>query len=377
MRQRVPRRRLERVPERVTEVELVPRPAVVRVGDADARLERRAPAHELRQRQLPDAVAHQQARLHGLGHPVRELLVGQRLERAGVDHDPRRPVEGADEVLAAGKVDGGLAADRRVDLADEGRRHRHPRHAPHVRRGGEARQVGRAAAAEGEDRAVPPDPQRAPEPLEHGDRLRVLAGRNLVQRDVAVAERELGGDAVDARDVAVGDDLDRPAARRQLLQEVERADPDVDPGSGEDDAVGVVGARVGRLLVERQPLAIERVEGLLVERERPPARGARALPGDARLDLEQDGEGAAGEDVARRRPTAPCRRRARRPRAPARRARRPRSPPRWRGRRAPRRARRSPPRWRRSAARSRRRDRRSAVPAAAPPPGRASSSPRP
>ena len=200
-------------------------------------------------------------------------------------------MEGADEVLAARKVDRGLASDRRIDLADERRRHRHPRHPAHVGRRGEPGEVGRAAAAEADDRAVPADPQCAPEPLEHRDRLRGLAGRDLVARGVSIAERELRRDAVDPGHVRVGDDLDGAGAGHELLEQLEGADPDIDPGSGEHDPVGVVGMGVGDLFVDRQPREVERVERLLVDRERPPAL-ARALPRGVRVDLEQHRERA-------------------------------------------------------------------------------------
>ena len=62
-----------------------------------------------------------------------------------------------------------------------------------------------------------------------------------------------------------------PGARHELLEQLEGTDPDVDPGGREHDPVGVVGVAVRRLLVDRQPLAIEGVERLLVDRERPSA----------------------------------------------------------------------------------------------------------
>ena len=43
-------------------------------------------------------------------------------------------------------------------------------------------------------------------------------------------------------DVRVGDDLDRALARHELLEQVDRADPDVDRRRGEHDPVGVVRA---------------------------------------------------------------------------------------------------------------------------------------
>ena len=93
VRERVAGRRLERVPERVTEVELVARAAVVRVGE-------QTPALKAAHRRTSSAsgsshtgLAHEEARLHDLGHPVPMLGVRQRLERARVDRR-RAPASG-------------------------------------------------------------------------------------------------------------------------------------------------------------------------------------------------------------------------------------------------------------------------------------------
>ena len=76
---------------------------------------------------------------------------GQRVEVA--DHAGRLP-ERADEVLALGQVDAGLAADRRVDHAEQRRGDVHDRHAAVPRGGGEAGDVGDHAAADGDDDVV-------------------------------------------------------------------------------------------------------------------------------------------------------------------------------------------------------------------------------
>ena len=103
-----------------------------------------------------------------------------------------------------------------------------------------------------------------------------------MQRRVAPAERELRRDAVDPGHVAVGDDLDRHRPRDELLEQIDCPGPDVDPGGGEHDPVGIVGASVGDVLVEREPLAVERVERVLLDRQRAAALRARALPRDSR-----------------------------------------------------------------------------------------------
>ena len=169
-------------------------------------------------------------------------------------------MEGADDVLRARQVDRRLAADSRVDLADERRRDGRPGDAAHVRRGGEPGDVGRRAAAERDDAAVAADREAAPEPLEHGGGLRRLAGGHLVDARRPGRRADLGADAVDPRDVRVGDELDGAVARDEVAELVDRPGLDVDPGGGEQDPVDVARVGVRDLLVERLPLAVERVE---------------------------------------------------------------------------------------------------------------------
>ena len=116
-----------------------------------------------------------------LGEALPPLALGQRLEQRRVDHRARRPVERADEVLALGQVDAGLAADRRVDLADAGRRHGDPRDAAEIRGRDVAGEIGGRAAAERDDRAAAVEAQLGPEALGDVQLLRRLAGRHLVQ----------------------------------------------------------------------------------------------------------------------------------------------------------------------------------------------------
>ena len=68
-------------------------------------------------------------------------------------------MEGADEVLALGQVDAGLAADRRVDLGDERRRDLDQRHAAQVRGRQEPGRVAQRAAADRDQRVAALDPQ--------------------------------------------------------------------------------------------------------------------------------------------------------------------------------------------------------------------------
>ena len=114
-------------------------------------------------------------------------------QRRDVDDDRGRLVERADEVLALGQVDAGLAADRRVDLGDERRRARWMNaDAAQVGRGEEPGRVAEGAATDRDERLGALDAQRGE-----------LAGRGLDDR------QSLGGLALGQQDL-----LDRPAARR-------------------------------------------------------------------------------------------------------------------------------------------------------------------
>ncbi len=286
MRERIVRGRFERVRERVAEVELRALAAVVRVAQAQRGLECGGAADLLAGRQLPDRLARQKAGLDDLGPPVRDLLLGERLQREGVDHRPDGPVEGADEVLPVGEVDGGLAPDRRVDLADERRRHGDPVDPAEVRGRSEAGDVRRAAAAERDEGARPLEAQRMPERLQRLDRLRLLPGRELVDGAGACAERELDVHAVDPRHPRVADDLDLALGRNELAEALQHAGLDVDATGSEDGAVEIRCPRVRCIVVERLPLVVQRSECRFVLRERP--LSGNAPPCLLGVDLDQD-----------------------------------------------------------------------------------------
>src|SRR5580765_6720465 len=82
--QRIAGGSLERMRERVAEVEHVPWSLVARVAEAEGRLERCAASNELRVRQLPELLSGEQPGLDDLGHPVQPLVGGQRLEQRGI-----------------------------------------------------------------------------------------------------------------------------------------------------------------------------------------------------------------------------------------------------------------------------------------------------
>ena len=109
-----------------------------------------------------------------------------------------RRVERADEVLALGRVDAGLAADGGVDHAEQRRRHVHDADPAQPGRGDEAGEVGRRAAADADDR--------------------VGAGEAGLAEHRPEERRDLRG----LGRLAVGD-LERPGLASHWLAEVARA----------------------------------------------------------------------------------------------------------------------------------------------------------
>ena len=83
--------------------------------------------------------------------PRHEVVDRQRVERGQVAQHARGRVEGADEVLALGGVDAGLAADRRVHHAQHGGRHGDPAHPAQPGRGHEPGEVRGGPAADTDD----------------------------------------------------------------------------------------------------------------------------------------------------------------------------------------------------------------------------------
>jgi hypothetical protein len=67
-------------------------------------------------------------------------------------------MEGADEILAVARIDAGLAADRGIDLGEQGRRHLDEAHAPAHHGGRKAREIPHHAAAERHDEIPALDP---------------------------------------------------------------------------------------------------------------------------------------------------------------------------------------------------------------------------
>ena len=100
-----------------------------------------------------------QAGLGDLGVSGAQFARRQRAQRAGVGQHHARLVERADQVLAALRVDPGLAADRGIHLRQQRGRDLHERQAAQGRRRGEPRQIADHAAAQRDDRGAPLDPR--------------------------------------------------------------------------------------------------------------------------------------------------------------------------------------------------------------------------
>ena len=106
-------------------------------------------------------------------------------------------MEGADQVLAVRRIDAGLAADRGIDLRQQGGRHLHEIDAAAQDRGREAGEIADHAAAERDDEIVALDlgrDQRLADLLETGIALGALAfvDDDARRRDAGVRQRGLG-----------------------------------------------------------------------------------------------------------------------------------------------------------------------------------------
>ena len=113
--------------------------------------------------------------LDDLGAAAAVLLLGQRFERVGIaDHDAGL-IEAARLILARGQVDGGLAADGRIDRGQQRRRDLGKAHAALIRRRGKARKVAHHAAAERNDHVAAAEAVLAEEVQHIGVGREVLA----------------------------------------------------------------------------------------------------------------------------------------------------------------------------------------------------------
>ena len=179
-----------------------------------------------------------------LGVAGAEVALGQRVEQRGVGDDQHRLVEGADQVLAVRRVDAGLAADRRVDLRQQRRRHLHEIDAAAHAGRGKAGEIADDAAAERDDQIAALDARvddRLADAVEAGVALGALARGDADggEVDAGGCKRGLGGLQVMLGDGLVGDDR-RTRARPQRLDA--RPEQSEQPAADDD----VVGARAER-----------------------------------------------------------------------------------------------------------------------------------
>jgi hypothetical protein len=160
--------------------------------------------------------------LDHLRQPRSQQLGRQRREDGRVHHDRAGMVKDAHEVLAVGRVDGGLATHRCVHHRQQGRRHLHDRDTAHERGGDEAGQITDHAAAQCNDGRVASGP-----PLRKGigqcDPLvaRLVAFTGWYREHLGPVARQSLHQLVpvQAADRLVGDD-GVPMCRRDLCDDV-------------------------------------------------------------------------------------------------------------------------------------------------------------
>ena len=155
--------------------------------------------------------------LDDLGHAVGKGLIGQGGENRWVDEHETGLVECADEVFALGHIHAGLAADRGIDLREQGGRDLAQRDAAQEGRRREAGDVADDATAERDDEILARHAVREQvviDALDGRETLVLLAGRD---DGVRHGQRELLLELfeVERRDGRVRDDVD--AARRKGL----------------------------------------------------------------------------------------------------------------------------------------------------------------
>ncbi len=188
---------LQRVRQRVPEVQERPLAALGQVTGDDARLhgdrvgqralQQGTTGAELRgQHTIQQGGVADQAVLERLGGALAEHRAGQGVQGIGVAPHGARWPERPHQVLPLGEVHAGLAAHRRVHHAQQRGRQRVERHAAQVTGRREARQIGRRAAPQPHDRAVAGN-VRARQPGQHAredlQRLAVVPRRHGDRHD--------------------------------------------------------------------------------------------------------------------------------------------------------------------------------------------------
>ena len=163
----------------------------------------------------------EQAVFGDLGIAGAELASGQRVEQRAIGDHHDRLMEGADQVLALGRINAGLAADRGVDLRQQCGGHLHEVQPAPDAGGCETGEVADNAAAESDDEVAALDTRgddRLAHRLECGIALGGLAFRHNDARglDGRRSERGLAGRKMMARDRLVGDERNARARPQRL-----------------------------------------------------------------------------------------------------------------------------------------------------------------
>ena len=171
----------------------------------------------------------EQAVFGDLGVAGAEFARRQSVEHGGVGEHQDRLMERADQILAVGGIDRGLAADRGIDLRQQRGRHLHIiESAPHRGRR-EAGEIADDAAAERDHEIAALDARgddRLADLFEHAKALRAFADRNdhAARRHAGSGKRGFGGIEVMTRDILVGDDGGLGARPQRFDARAERGD---------------------------------------------------------------------------------------------------------------------------------------------------------
>ena len=185
---------LQGVGQRVAVVEQRPPAVLAFVGGHHLGLDLDAAGDPIGEIHGEEIVTGEEVVLGHLAEPAAHLAGGQRVERVEVADHPGRLPERTDEVLALREVDGGLAADGRIDHAEQRGGDVHHRRAAVPAGGGEPGHVGDEASADADHHVVASE-TLAGEPtgqrLDRGQRLRLFGRTDLVHRGVEIRQVRL------------------------------------------------------------------------------------------------------------------------------------------------------------------------------------------
>ena len=168
--------------------------------------------------------------LDHFGHPGDDFVARQRFQGGQVDQDGERLMKGTDQVLAGVGVDAGLAADGRVDHAEQRGRHMHDRDAAQPGGRRETRDVGGSSAAEADQGVLAANPDAAQHFPDETDDRQLLARLGVGDLDAVRVDALVGQVAAD-RLGGLGQhrlmqDRDPVPAAEQLAQLVEQSGAD-------------------------------------------------------------------------------------------------------------------------------------------------------